>query len=261
MFNENSAQQEVAAGRSEIREVQNPVISVMQQSNTEEITEPSETAGPTNLAWWDDMKYFWKRSANGGFHLAPQDSYVDDVLTEADFEINRAAKEFGNEKSEDLANAKAEAKAALEIYQTRTGFDPSGTEALSLLRDYRRRIILARKIVGATAVSANHRLQHTAASGGDLEAVKDTDFYKSDLENCERWAFKACYYEYIAHTISAEIDDNEVLRDLPEQIAKGVARLVYDDAIQRGNTLKRPAPAKQPSGGMLSVEELRQMRA
>jgi hypothetical protein len=257
MFNENSAMQDRQAGADKSEcEPQGPIVSAIQQTNTETPT-PSVTSGATNLQWWDDMKYYWKTSRNGGFHLAPQDSYVDDVLVEGDVEIQAAAKSFMAKNSADLTAAKAEAKAAIEIVQTRTGFDTAGTETNAFIRMYRDRAVIARKICGAAAVSANHRLQNAAATTGDIDAVKDTDFYKSDLENCRRWAFKACYYEYVI----AQLPENEVIKDLPALIASGVGRSLYDDAVERGNKLKRPAPAKQASAKKLSAEELRLMRA
>jgi hypothetical protein len=257
MFNEESAQPDLPAGSSELQEVRSPIVSVMDQANTEEIPEPSVPTGATGLAWWDDMKYFWKKSANGGSHLAPQDSYIDDVLVEGDYEIGLASKDFMDKKSADLAAAKAEAKAAIEIIQTRTGFDQGGTETNAFYRNYRDRVIIARKIVGACAVSANHRLQNAEATTGDTDAVKETTYYKSDLESVKRWAFKACYYEFIL----AQLPENEVIKDLPAIIAKGVGRSLYDDAVEKGNKLKRPAPAKVASMKKLSSEELRLMRA
>jgi hypothetical protein len=257
MFNEDSAMREEYQGGTEIQELQNPIVSVRQQTNTEE-PQPSATAGPTNLAWWDDMKYFWKRnSRNNGFHLAPQDSYVDDVLVEGDFEIQLAANHFMEKNSGDLKAAKAEAKAANEIIQVRTGFDTSGVETNDVYRFYRNRAIIARKIVGSSAVSANHRLMHAEASGNNPDDVKKTTYFQSDLENCKRWAFKACYYEYII----SQLPDHEIIRDLPTILATGVGRQLYDDAVEKGNKLKAPAPAKKSEARKHTAEELRLMRA
>jgi hypothetical protein len=257
MFNEDSAMREEYQGGTEIQELQNPIVSVIQQTNTEE-PQPSVTAGPTNLAWWDDMKYFWKRNTrNNGFHLAPQADYLDSVLVEGDFEIQQAAKHFMGKNSDDLKAAKAEAKAANEIIQVRTGFDTSGVETNDVYRFYRNRAIIARKIVGSSAVSANHRLEHANNTTGDVDAVKKTTYFQSDLENCRRWAFKACYYEYII----SQLPENEIIRDLPTILAKGVRSQIYDDAVEKGNKLKAPAPAKQPEARKHSAEELRLMRA
>lgn len=259
MFNENSAMQDVPAGQSEIRETRSPIVSVMDQSNTE-TPEPSLPAGATALAWWDDMKYFWKRNASGnGCHLAPQDSYIDDVLVEGDVEIQRAAKEFLNEKSDDYERAERVVKLVRELGQELTGFDPSGVEANALIRFFRERSIISRKIAGASAVSANHRLANAAATTGDIEAVKATDYFKSDIENTERWAYKDCLHEYVCTQLATEYPD--VIQQFSQQLANGVKRALYDDAVEKGNKLKQPAPAKQASASKLTAEELRQMRA
>lgn len=262
MFNQNSAQSEQTAGQSEIREARAPIVSVMDQSNTE-TPEPSVKPGETGLAWWDAMKYYWRQNSSGrGSHLAPQDSYVDDVLSEGDIEIQTAAKDFLDEKSDDLRLANEELAAATSILETRTGFDPSGVEANAFARLYRDRAIIARKICGASIVSANHRLQNAAATTGDTDAVVDSDFFKSDIENAKRWAFKACYYEYIVSKLHEVFDMKEVLpKGLAQALADGVRRQLYDDAVERGNKLKRPAPATQPNANKLSAEELRQLRA
>lgn len=259
MFNENSAMQDQTAGQSEIREARAGIVSVIDQSNTEQ-SQPSVTSGPTALAWWDDMKFYWRRNASGnGSHLAPQDSYVNDVLVEGDTEIQAAAKDFLDEKSGDVEQADRLVVLMTEATQILTGLDPSGVEANALVRFFRDRATIARKITGASAVSANHRLQHAHATTGDVEAVKDTDYFKSDIENCKRWAFKACLHEYIANTFVAEFPD--VLNNFAQRLADGVRRSIYDDAVEKGNKLKRPAPATQPSENKLSAEELRQMRA
>lgn len=256
-------QNEQSAGGSEMPQIRGAITSVIEQTNTEsppeQAPERKYPPGTTALAWWDDMKYYWRRNSNGnGFHLAPQDNYVDDVIVEGDVEISRAAKDFLDEKSNDLDLAKAELASVLEIIETRDAFDTSGIESAAVIRSlYRDRIILARKICGATAVSANHRLQNAAATNGDIQAVQDSDMYKNDLENCHRWAFKACYYEWIA----SQLPKNDVITDLPKMIAAGVKNALYDDAVDRGNRLKRPAPASQPNANKLSPEELRQLRA
>ena len=88
----------------------------------------------------------------------------------------------------------------------------------------------------------------------------ETDYFKSDVENCKRWAFKSCLHEFIA---SAFVDDyKDVVGDLAQRLANGVRRALYDDSVEKGNKLKAPAPKPAPADkGGLSAEELRQMRA
>ncbi len=259
MFNEDSVMQTQPAGESEVQSIRAPVVSVMQQSNTEPTT-PSLPAGATALAWWDDMKYYWRRNASGnGCHLAPQDSYVDDVLTEGDFEIEKASKQFTNEKSEEAEQAARIVALVRELGQELRGFDASGVEADAFVRYFRNRAAIARKIAGAGAVSANHRLQHAAATTGDIDAVKESDFYKSDLSNCEKWARNDCLYEIICTEMQPEYP--EVIVRFAEQLAKSVRSSLYDDAVEKGNKLKKPTPAPEASPNALSKEELRVMRA
>jgi hypothetical protein len=258
-FNENSVMQEQPAGESEVQSVRAPIVSVMQQSNTEPTT-PSLPAGATALAWWDDMKYYWRQNASGnGCHLAPQDSYIDDVLTEGDFEIEKASKQFSSKKSTEAEQAARIVELVRELGQELRGFDDSGVEADAFVRYFRSRAIIARKIAGASAVSANHRLQHAAATTGDIDSVKETDFYKSDLSNCEKWARNDCLYEIICSQMQPEYP--EVIKEFASQLASGVRSGLYDDAVEKGNKLKRPTPSPQASEKKLTAEELRVMRA
>jgi hypothetical protein len=186
------------------------------------------------------MKFFWKKNRSGnGSHLAPQETYVNDVLTEGDRVILAAAKDFTAKNSNDMKLAGDELAAARSIIETRNAFDTSGVEAGNLLRMYLQRVILARKIAGSSEVSAQHRVINATLTGQDVERVKESDYFKSDLENRDRWAFKACYYEYLAR----ELADGEIIKDLSAQILTGVGRLLYDDAIQATNRLRNPQPA------------------
>jgi hypothetical protein len=239
-FNQETAQTDQPAGGSEMAAEQNPIVSVLQQNNTEENASPSVESSAANLPWYLDMKFFWKKNRSGnGSHLAPQETYVNDVLTEGDRVIISAAKDFADAKSNDMKLAKDELAAARSIIETRDAFDTSGVEGQNLLRMYLQRTILARKIAGSSEVSAQHRVINATLTGQDVERVKESDYFKSDLENRDRWAFKACYYEFLAR----ELQDGEVIKDLSAQIITGVGRLLYDDAIQATNRLRNPQPA------------------
>lgn len=238
-FEGNTVQAEKPAGGSEVAADQNPIVSVLQQSNTEENVSPSVESSAANLPWYLDMKYFWKKNRSGnGSHLAPQETFVNEVLTEGDRVIMAAAKDFTAKNSNDIKLAKDELGAAKSIIETRNAFDTSGVEGQNLLRMYLQRVILARKIAGSSEVSAQHRVINATLTGQDIDRVKDSDYFKSDLENRDRWAFKACYYEFIAR----ELQDGDIIKDLSSQIVAGVGRLLYDDAIQATNRLRNPQP-------------------
>jgi len=254
MFEDNTAQPEKEAGlpKSEA-EPDNPVVSAIHQASAEENDSPS-VAGSGALPWYLDMKYFWKQNKSGnGSHLAPQATFIDDVLTEGDRVVLLAAKDFTDKKSTDLELAKAELKAAQDIIETRKAFDTAGVAAQRIIRNYLKECVLARKIAGASEVSAQHRIINARLTGQDEEKVKSTDWFKSDLENRDRWAFQACYYEFIASALA----DGEVIIDLRAQIVSGVGRLLYDDAIQATNRLRNPSPVSQEQRASVDMTSIR----
>ena len=242
MFDQDSAQVDSPAGGSEVAAEQNPTVSVLQQSNTEENASPSVESSAASLPWYLDMKFFWKRNRSGnGSHLAPQETFVNDVIAEGDRVIMVASKDFTDAKSNDIKLAKDELGAAKSIIETRNAFDSSGVEGENLLRMYLQRVILARKIAGSSEVSAQHRVINATLTGQDIDKLKESDYFKSDIENRDRWAFKACYYEFIARKLA----DGEIIKDLSAQIVSGVGRLLYDDAIQATNRLRNPQPVSR----------------
>lgn len=210
------------------------------------------TSGPAGLAWWDAMKYFWKRSASGGYHLAPSEEYVSDVLDRTDYYMTTVAKELGKD---DYAEFEATAKLRVKVIAAEDAVDTSGIEGNAARREILNRLIIARKLTGAMAVSAEHRTIHELSiDNGDVEKMQSdpNGFYASDLEKRERWGFKACRLEFIAKAIA----DGEVIpkdeTEFATLLATRIGRSLYDDAVERGNKLKRPAqqttsPEKKPS--------------
>lgn len=254
MFDENTAQVDQPAGGSEVAAERNPIVSVMQQSSTEEIASPSVDSSVASLPWYLDMKYFWKRNRSGnGSHLAPQQVFIDDVLSEGDRVILLAAKDFTAKNSGDPKLADAELVAARSILETRKAFDTSGVESQNLLRMYLQRVILARKIAGASEVSAQHRVINATLTAQDIERVKESDYFKSDISSMKKWAHKACYYEYIAR----ELKDGDIITDLTAQIIKGVGNLLYDDAIQATNRLRNPQPVSRKQIEEVDMDAIR----
>ncbi len=254
MFNEESVMPDAPAGGSEVAADQNPIVSVMQQTNTEENASPSVESSVASLPWYLDMKYFWKRNRSGnGSHLAPQQDFVTSVIVEGDRVILSAAKDFTAPKSNDIKLAKDELAAAKSIIQTRDAFDTSGVEGQNLRRFYLQRVILARKIAGSSEVSAQHRVINARLTGQDETRAIESEYFKSDLENRDRWAFKACYYEFIAR----ELKDGEIIKDLSAQITAGVGRLLYDDAIQATNRLRNPQPLSRKEVASVDMDSIR----
>lgn len=256
-YNEDSAMPDLPQGTDETGSSNvRPMVGAKEAAA---LPSPSTPAGTVALAWWDSMKYFWKRSASGGFHLAPLEDYVADVLDRGDHYISLAANAFQDPKSGDFDLANAELKSARAIIETREALFQDGTEAQAFIRAYLQRAIIARKISGATAVSAEHRVVNELNKpDGNVEALKDdaNGFYASDVEKRERWALKACYYEYLA----SQLADGEVIptdgKQFAELMAKRIGRSLYDDAVERGNRIKRPDAGATPSGKKMSREEM-----
>jgi hypothetical protein len=247
-FNENTAMVEQAQGVGE--EAKAPVQPLAIGTPSE----PSVPAGATALAWWDAPKYYWRRNASGnGCHLAPQDSYVDDVLDRTDHYMSSIAKDLGEDEYDEFDEA---AKLRLQMIQSEDAFDTSGIEGNSVRREVLNRLIIARKICGVSAVSAEHRvINELSRETGDVEKLKGDPegFYASDVEKRERWGQKAIRLEYIAKAIA----DGEVIPTsdtaFADLLGKRIQRSLYDDAVEHGNKLKRPqqqqrnADAKAPS--------------
>lgn len=223
--------------------------------------EPSVQAGTTGLAWWDGMKYYWRKSANGGSHLAPQDAFIADVLDRCDHYMAVIAKPLSKE---DLAEFKSAGDLRVQMVQSEDAVDTSGVEGNAVRRDVLKRLIIARKICGASAISAEHRVTNELSrENGDVEKLKgDSEgFYASDVEKRERWGFKAVRLEFIAKMIA----DGEIIpKDataFAQLLAKRIGRSLYDDAVERGNKLKRPAPAAAASANKPTREALLAMTA
>jgi len=255
MFNEDSAMREQPQGIGEIPNAPaQPLATAIPQ-------EPSVPAGATGLAWWDAMKYYWRKSANGGSHLAPQDSYVSDVLDRTDHYMTTIARNLGED---DYAEFASTAEIHKELIQAEDAVDTSGVEGNSARRNVLNRLIIARKICGASAVSAEHRVTNELSrETGDVEKLKSDSegFYASDVEKRERWGFKAIRLEFIAKAIA----DGEIIPTdesaFAQLLAKRISRSLYDDAVERGNKLKRPAQAAAANTSKPSREELLAMTA
>jgi hypothetical protein len=249
-FNEESAMRDQLQGASEIP------TPPAQPLATGTPDAPSVVAGATGLAWWDAMKYYWRKSANGGSHLAPQDSFVSDVLDRTDHYMTTIAKDLGED---DYAEFATFAELITQVIQAEDAVDTSGIEGNAARRNVLNRLIIARKICGASAVSAEHRVTNELSrETGDVEKLKgDSEgFYASDVEKRERWGFKAIRLEFVAKAIA----DGEVIPTddaaFSQLLANRIGRSLYDDAVERGNKLKRPAQQQAVNTSKPSREEL-----
>jgi len=253
MFNENTAVPDAPAGESEMD--RGAPSTIVAQAASEIIPEPS-VSSIAPLPWYLDMKYQWTPNANGGNRLVPQDNYVRDVLVEGDLIITAAAKDFVAKNSGDMIAAKLHVKAKIDEMQRLNGIFTSGIEGKHVLRDQLERLVLARKIVGSSEMSMQHRLTNARLHGWDLEKSKQYDGYKSAKEARDRWAAEACFFEYVVR----ELTDGEIIHnDLAAQIATRVGYLIKDEAYEEGRNVLNPKPRVQEGVAQpeMSKEEMR----
>ena len=232
-FNQDSAMRETLQGQGEI-----PVAPAQPLA----AAQPPAANGSMGLAWWDGYKYYWRGNASGnGSHLAPQDSFIDDVIDRTDHYMTTIAKELGEDEYAEFAEV---ADLRKTLIQSEDAFDTSGIEGNSVRREVLNRLIIARKICGVSAVSAEHRVMNELSrETGDVEKLKgdSESFYASDVEKRERWGQKAVRLEFVAKAIA----DGEVIptdeKAFSQLLATRIKRSLYDDAVERGNKLKKPA--------------------
>lgn len=251
-FNENSAMPEQLQGHTEVQDRSDTPLNPGQPET------PSVPVGTTALAWWDSMKYYWKTNARGnGAHLAPQEDYLASVLHRAEYYIDSIEKhEIGTDDLEEFA---ATAELRQSLIQNEDAVDTSGIEGNSVRREVLNRYIIAYKICGTTAVSAEHRVTNELSrENGDVEKMKEDPkgYFASDVEKRQRWGFKALRLRSILSTIA----DGEVIPNTPvalkELVEKRVRGSIYSDAVDRGNALKKPVQTATASTSKPSVEEL-----
>ena len=261
MFDQNTVMTERPMGQEE---GQQPPADRLAAPATN--PQPSVQSTEPGLAWWDAMKYFWKRNARGnGAHLAPQDAYTDSVIDRANVWVEAAAKELSEDDLEKLDRVSGLLTDLIQEFQ---GLDSSGIEAAAWRRFILNRAAIARKVCGSNAVSAEHRLinaRQTGKSDDEIDAMKaDTSasgYYCADIEKRNRWADKTCTYEYL----SEKLADGDVIPTsnaaFVEKQETAIRRSVYDDAVDHGNKLKRPVQQVDNTQKAFTREELLAMTA
>ena len=259
MFNENTAMQDQPQGHDETgATATRPMVGSNEAASS---PTPSTPPGTIALAWWDAMKYFWRKSASGGYHLAPQDDFVSDVLDRSKVYTAKTHDEYSED---DFKALDAELELIQQRIQSRNARNTSGIEGQRILRDELNRTVIALKIAGASAVSAEHRtINELGKPDGNVEAMQsDTNgYYQADLEKRQRWAEVAVdQYYFITNLADGDVIPKDQAA-LDELLAKRIRNSLYDDAVERGNRLKRPAPGTQQSGNKPSREELLAMTA
>lgn len=245
MFDENSAVQDRPQGADEI--MPNPVTSVLQMDSATAPNETPSVSGSEGLPWYLADKYEKRNNKSGnGWHLAPLDTYKQDVIDEATYQTNMTVRDFmeDDDKSSDKSKADSVVKSLRSIIKTEIGRDTSGRSALPYLRQIRDRLALSLKICGATSVDQMHRVQNAQRTGADVEAVKANEYFQRAGENRDYYAMEAVYSQYIWTQLQ---DEWVQLEQQPVDFNAIIGRMLYDDAIQAGNRLKAPRQAEVPS--------------
>ena len=220
-----------------------PVQPLAQGSSTQ----PSVTSGATGLAWWHSMKYEWRRSGAGNQYLAPQLVYVTDVLHRAEAYTALLVKELNKE---DFADFKATADSIVDSIQSLDGMDQAGVEGHALRRHFLTRLVLSRKICGASAVSAEHRcVNEISRVNGNVDKMKaDSEgYYASDISKRNQWGLKALMYAHIVRVIAdgevIPFDEVKLNELVGKRVATGKGIGLGDEAYEVGRTLQRPPQA------------------
>lgn len=223
-----------------------PVAPVLPLA-TETPTEPSVASGATGLAWWNAMKYEWRRSGAGNNYLAPQAAYVADVLDRAVTYKQMFESELNKD---DFADFQELADAVIATIQLHDAHDTAGVEGHAVRRHYLTRLILATKICGASAVSSEHRcINEMSRATGDVEKMKadPEGYFQSDVSKRNQWGAKAVEYAFIVKAIAdGEViptDANKLNELIVKRVSTGKGIGLGDEAYEIGRTLQRPTPA------------------
>lgn len=262
--NDEQARQDVGMAPTPLQSPELPAAPV-QPLATETPNTPSVTAGATGLAWWHGMKYEWRRSGAGNQYLAPQAVYVTDVLDRANTYVEMLTGELNED---DFSDFQELADAVIATIQLHDGSDTAGVEGHAVRRHYLTRLILARKICGASAVSSEHRCMHEISMpNGDLEKMKadPEGYYASDVSKRNQWGLKAVMYAFIVSAIAdGEViptDSAKLSELIDKRVATGKGIGLGDEAYDIGRTLQRPPQQAAANGKELTREEKLAMTA
>jgi len=252
-FNENAVSRELPVGMGEIAPSE-----LRQVAQGEESSSPSVRTNLPGLAPWDESRFFWRANKNGsGYHLAPQESYVIDVLDRADHHMEKLANKLSDD---DFEAFDASVKLLQDRLADETANDTTGIETADVLRQLFTRLMIARKVCGSCAVSAEHRtIREANKRDGDVEKMQadtsSTGYYVADVGKREIWGWKAVRLEYMAKAVA----DGEIIpkddKLFSQSLATRIANALTDDAIKHGNQLKRPTSSKQSDDATVFTRE------
>lgn len=241
MSNFETAMPERHAGGSEIAAENNPQSSLATADPTTGDA-PHATGESGGLPWYLAAKFEYRNNKSGpGRHLAPQESYVQDVLREG---LAQAALFIPAEGSTELDQAKEEAELLLALMDNRNEFDIDDDPALeikgeakTILRDLRTRFLLALKIAGTTHVERMYSIRNAQLNDWDVNNTINGKYFIDAGNTRDKWARKAGYYQWIMTQFDAQYDQSGIAMNLEG----GIRQSLFSDARDAKQRLSTPA--------------------
>lgn len=235
-----SAQPERPAGGSEIQAEQAPesALAIEDPSTGNEPQAPNTAGG---LPWYVANKFGWRNNKTGpGRHLAPHESYVQDVLT---YGLQYGEAFTPDKESDEFEMALSELEMVRGIIEIRNQFDvdddeaaPVKMEAKCILRDLRTRYLLALKITGSCQTDRVYAIENAQLNDWDVNNTTNSDRFIQSGNTRDKWARKAGYYGFIISQLAIVFNDANI--DL--NLEGGIRQSLYSDARDAKQRLDAP---------------------
>lgn len=237
-----SAQPERPVGQGELPAAES-ALAKEDPSTGNEAHQPG-TAGM--LPWYVANKFGWRNNKTGpGRHLAPHESYVQDVLS---YGTDYGDKFTPAKNSDELEHALAELEATRTLIEVRNDFDvdddeaaPIKMEAKCILRDLRTRYLLALKIAGSAQCDRVYAIEHAHLNDWDVNNTTNSDRFITNGNTRDKWARKAGYYGFIINQLATQFNAANI--DL--NLEGGIRQSLFGDARDARQRLEAPPQIPQ----------------
>lgn len=237
-----SAQPEKPAGQGEMPAAQT-ALAVEDPTVGNDEHQPNTAGG---LPWYVANKFGWRNNKTGpGRHLAPHESYVQDVLT---YGTQYADAFRPGENSDELETALVELEATRTLLQARNAFDidddeaaPVKMEAKCILRDLRTRYLLCLKISGSAQCDRVYAIENAQLNDWDVNNTTNSDRFIQQGNTRDKWARKAGYYMFVIEQLATPFNDAGI--DL--NLEGGIRQSLFGDARDARARLEAPPQLPQ----------------
>lgn len=227
-FNENSAQVDVPQGGSEIPAVANPENPLIPGG------EEHEVGASGGLPWYVANKFEIRRNKSGvGSHMAPQESFVQDVLIFGQKQAEMFLPEKEGKTNEELEFALREVELTRSLLEVRNDFDIDDDaaalikmEAKDILRNLRDRYIMSLSICGSCHVDRMYSIRHAQLMDWDVNNTTNSKRFIDAGNTRDKWARKAAYYGFVISNLTTEFNNAGI--DL--NLEGGIRQRLYQDA-------------------------------